>query len=336
MTVLTLGDLSLSYSQKLHSARLKSSLSTMTAELASGRQSDLRKATSGSFNVLASLEHQMGALKAYKTSANEAASYTNALQSALGTVQGSVEDITPALLQAADSGYAPTLTATANDARARFSTVVSAFNVNVADRSLMSGTASGNAALADADTILADLMTAIAAETTAAGVETVVEAWFDDVGGGFETSGYLGSMTGRAPFRVGLSETVTVDVTAADQRVRDVLKGYAMAAVVAEGALPTNEAEQATLMRSAGERLFAANTNFTGMRGEIGAAQAAIDTALARNASEDAVLEIARNDIVGADPYELAVDLEAAQLQLEALYAVTARLSRLSLTEYLR
>jgi flagellar hook-associated protein 3 FlgL len=36
------------------------------------------------------------------------------------------------------------------------------------------------------------------------------------------------------------------------------------------------------------------------------------------------------------DPYEAATKLEAAQSQLEALYTVTARLSRLNLVDFLR
>jgi len=39
---------------------------------------------------------------------------------------------------------------------------------------------------------------------------------------------------------------------------------------------------------------------------------------------------------VNADPFETASTLQAVQLQLETHYAMTARLSRLSLAEYLR
>ena len=37
-----------------------------------------------------------------------------------------------------------------------------------------------------------------------------------------------------------------------------------------------------------------------------------------------------------ADPYRTATDLQAAHTRLETLYVLTARLSRLNLTEYLR
>jgi flagellar hook-associated protein 3 FlgL len=37
-----------------------------------------------------------------------------------------------------------------------------------------------------------------------------------------------------------------------------------------------------------------------------------------------------------ADPYQAATELELAQTQLEAVYTLTARLSRLSLSDYLK
>ncbi len=46
-------------------------------------------------------------------------------------------------------------------------------------------------------------------------------------------------------------------------------------------------------------------------------------------------MEIARTELIGADPYDTATEMEAVQGQLETLYTVTARLSRLSLADFL-
>lgn len=336
MTILSLGDLATSHQQRLQSTRIRTDLARLTNELASGKVDDLRAATGGHLGTLSSLTHQLGALEAYTTAGKEAALFASTLQSALGTVQDSASDLAPLLLEAADTGHAPWLSATAADARAQFRTVVSTLNAHAAGRSLLGGAATGGPPLADAETMLADLAVAVSAETTAADVVTVVEDWFDGTGGGFETIGYLGSDSTLAPFRIGKHETVDLDVTAADQEFRDLLKGYAMAALVDAGALAASPDEQATLMREAGTRMFTANGALTETRGRLGSAEAAIDTAQARNASETGALELARGEIVAADPYATAVELEATQLQLEALYTITARLSRLNLTEFLR
>jgi flagellar hook-associated protein 3 FlgL len=71
------------------------------------------------------------------------------------------------------------------------------------------------------------------------------------------------------------------------------------------------------------------------MRAGIGTLEARIETATARNSAETSALEMARNEIIAVDPYKAATDLSAAQTQLETLYTVTARLSRLSLAGYL-
>ena len=46
-------------------------------------------------------------------------------------------------------------------------------------------------------------------------------------------------------------------------------------------------------------------------------------------------LQVSRNDIRSADPYQTATALTEVQTQIETLFAVTARLSRLNLVDYL-
>ena len=55
-----------------------------------------------------------------------------------------------------------------------------------------------------------------------------------------------------------------------------------------------------------------------------------------RAAAEATALGLAREALIGADPYEAAAALEAAETQLETLYTLTARISRLSLVNFLR
>ena len=55
-----------------------------------------------------------------------------------------------------------------------------------------------------------------------------------------------------------------------------------------------------------------------------------------RNGAETTSLQIARNGITAVDPYETASRLEATRQQLETLYTLTARISRLSLVDFLR
>ena len=65
------------------------------------------------------------------------------------------------------------------------------------------------------------------------------------------------------------------------------------------------------------------------VEGQVAAAQS-------RNGSESSALQIARSEMVAVDAYDAATRLTDAETRLQTLYAVTARLSSLSLTDYLR
>jgi flagellar hook-associated protein 3 FlgL len=71
------------------------------------------------------------------------------------------------------------------------------------------------------------------------------------------------------------------------------------------------------------------------VRADLGVTEARIEEARVANAAETTSLAQARNGLVAADPFEAATALEAVTTQLETLYALTARVSRLSLTNYL-
>ena len=72
------------------------------------------------------------------------------------------------------------------------------------------------------------------------------------------------------------------------------------------------------------------------LAGRIGISEARIDEASTRNESESNALQVLKYDLLGVDAYDAATRMETAQNQLETLYAVTARLSRLSLVDFLR
>jgi len=55
-----------------------------------------------------------------------------------------------------------------------------------------------------------------------------------------------------------------------------------------------------------------------------------------RAEAENTAMSIARAKLLDADPYQTAVKLEQAMTQLDMIYNLTARLSRLSLATYLR
>jgi flagellar hook-associated protein 3 FlgL len=121
-----------------------------------------------------------------------------------------------------------------------------------------------------------------------------------------------------------------------DQSLRDTLAGFAMAALIDRGVLAGDATERGGLAQQAGQQLVSTEDARTTLEARIGTVEAQIEAARTRNSAEETSLGILRSDIGSVDPYEAATRLQTIQSQLESLYLVTARVSRLSLTEYLR
>ncbi len=331
---LSVGDMSQSYQMNRLNADLKSRMNQLSLELTTGKVQDVADRVGGDYSPLTSIERSLKTLEAYQHANASAALTTTTMQNALETVQTYVSDAAPDLLMASDSGHIHMISPATGDAKQKFGAVISAINTQVAGRSLFSGTATDQVSLANPETILNALNLAIAAETTAAGVQGVIDTWFAP-GGDFETVAYQGSTTNLAPLSIGPHESATLTARADDTAIRETLKGLATAALVHDGALASNLTEQTALVSYSASTLISAESSILTMRTNIGTAEAQIEQASVRNATESQVLEIARAGIVEADPYQSATELEAAQIQLETLYTLTSRLSRLSLANYL-
>lgn len=336
MNGVSIGDLALNFQNRRQNVQLKTDLLRLSEELASGHRKDISSLVTGDLLPVASLEHALQTSAAYFTATAEAGLVAETMQVSLELVQNNSAELAASLL-VASSSESPMMIQTASvDAKLRFEAVVSAFNTRVADRYAFSGMTTDTPALADAETILASLQVAIAAETTATGIEAVVSAWFDNPGGGFESVGYTGSNAKLTPARISPTDTVAIDIVASDSDIREILKGFAMSALIGEGALSGDVTEQATLTRTAGEKLLTTDFNLSVLRAKVGSAESRIHNVAASNAAQKHALEIARNELTAVDPFKAATELEAVRTQLETFYTVTARLSRLSLMEYLR
>lgn len=336
MSYISIGDMAQTYMIRRQNTQLETTATRLAQELSTGRTGDVAKRFSGDFTMVSTIETSLKSLEAYKSASNEAAHFATSMQTSLERVQDQTTAAVSALLLTGNSASQIQIQNTASDVRQKFDAVVSALNTQVGGRSIFAGVATDGPALASADSILADLQIAIAGQTTAAGIEAAVDNWFNTSGGGFETTGYLGSSTSLTPFKIGVGQEADLPITAANSTVRDTLKGLAFAALVSEGALAGDLSEQALLLRNAGNELLTAQDKQTEMRAGVGTVEAQIDTVFAQTVSEISGLEIVKSELLSVDLYGAASELEAVQTQLETLYALTARMSRLSLVDFLR
>jgi flagellar hook-associated protein 3 FlgL len=329
MALVSLGDMAQSFLLRRHLAALKGDAQTLLAEVATGQVSDVTRRVQGDFSRLGGVEASLSRLAAYRTATAETAALAGATQVALTTLEDLSADLAPALLTAGQAGTEAGVATAGADARARLESGLAALNSSVAGQSLLGA---GGEPLPGADTILAALESATAGALTASGVEAAVRAWFDDPAG-------YGAMAGgvpRSPVGIAPGETVTLDITARDPGITDSLQALALAALLDRGALAGDAVQRGYLATRAGSALLSSQTPRAELADRVGLAEARLQDAAARNGAEASALGIARAEILGVDSYEAATRLEATQGQIETLYAITARISRLSLVDFLR
>lgn len=332
----TVGDLARTLVLGTHQSRLNRDLDRLGVEVATGFVRDPAKHLDGDVSGLLAIDRTLAQLEAYRLNTADAAFMTGTMQTTLEEIQDRSENLSQVLVSA---GLTPTedlLHTLSNDAENALGQVLNALNRSVGGRFLFSGAATDTPAIIDGETMLGELRTALAGQTTVAGIDAALDNWFDTPGGGFETSAYLGSDTARSPFRLSETESAGVDIRAQDPVFRSLLKSTAKAALATDSTLGLTTEVQTALMVGAGQELLQSQESVVGMRSGLGALEARIEETTTRNAAERTATSLARLELVGIDDYETAALYENTRAQLESLYAISVRSSRMTLVEFLR
>jgi flagellar hook-associated protein 3 FlgL len=333
MTRISVGDASMTNILARQSADLRGQVQRASNEVATGRHADIALVLRGDVAPVLAIDASLSRLAAFKTTTTDAAFQASAQQTTLSGLSSLAAGITTTLLGARDFPTPAQVNTVAADARARLESVVGLLNTQASGRSVFAGVATDTAPLGRPDDLLAALEAAAAGATTAGGVAAAVVNWFADPLG-YGTFYQGGDPLSPAPIAQG--EIADLSTTALDPTIRDTLAGFAMAALIDRGMLAGNTEERARLAQSAGQMLLTSEDGRIGLAAKIGTVEAQIESARTRNAAEETALGILRAEIGSADPYEAATRLETARAQLESLYLVTARVSRLSLVDFLR
>jgi flagellar hook-associated protein 3 FlgL len=335
MSLTTIGDMARHYVLQRRNAVLKQDIDDLVKVLASGEIRDKADPVTGEYMILGDIERSLRLLDGYDLASREARIFADTAQAALGTVQDSVEALSGDLILAAQSGTATGLSVASDQARQVFLDLVDRLNTTVGGRSVFAGIGTSGPALADGAVMLADLRLAVSGLSNPTDITATVAAWFDDPGGGFETSGYVGEEVPLAPFQVSEASEVQMTITAYDPALRAVLKQAALAALAADDALELCAEFQRLLLQQAGQQIVGDVKGLTELRAGVGATQEAIAAGEAENAAARSGFTLLKSEMVAAAPYETATQLEEPRVQLETRYAVTARLAGMTLARYL-
>lgn len=337
MNYVSIGDMAQSFQLRQHNVQLKTVLNRLSEEVVTGQAQDVAEKLGGDVTILAGIDRSLNVIDAYEVVASEAGVLTSTMQASLGLIQDLSGELGPLLLSAATSASPILVQTSTNDAREKFGALVSALNTNVAGRYIFGGAETGAPPVMDSQQIIGILQPLVGAASTPQDAVQALVDWFDAPvgGGGFLDLAYSGSDQAIGPLRIAEGENLTVGANAADHRIRDAMKGFALAALVHDGLFDGDPAARTSLANSAGEFMLTAEGSLSALRAEIGTHEASISAAQARNQAQASSLQIVRTEMLAVDPYEAATALEAVQTQLETLYTLTARLSGLSLVDYI-
>jgi len=335
MNVTSIGDMAHGLMLRTRSTALKSSMITLTDELASGQTSDVATRLGGDYSYLSDIDYNLSRLGGYSVTASEASLFTGAAQLGLERMQTTAATLGAELLKINPISIDTIRLHTGQQARVGLDTVLAALNGSVGGRSVFAGIATDVSPMESSTTLIAELKNEVSGMVLTSQILQTIDDWFAD-GGGFKATMYSGSDQPLAPIQVGTSERVTLSLQADNPEFRSVLRNMALAVLATDPDLGLDVDAQNALLHVAGEGLLNSGTDLTGLRADIGYTEARIEEASSRNAAAQTSLEIARNELLAADPYETASRLEEVQFQLESLYAVTVRTSRLTLLSFLK
>lgn len=335
MNVTSIGDMAQGLMLRSRTADIKNTIGLLTDELSSGQRRNVAERLGGDLAQLTSIDKSVAELKAYNIAASEAKMFTDVAQESLAALQTLTTELAADVISSIPSQLVNVRQSFATRAEGDLQRVITILNTNAAGRSLFAGISTDETPIqGSVDDLLNGVRAAVAGLSDADDIRIAAESWFADPSG-FRATMYAGSDTELAAINVGPGDQVTMDIMADDETFRNLMKDMALTVLATDPTLGIDVANQNELILRSGEGLLSNQNALASLRSDLGYAQSRIAEANVRNSASITSFEIARSTLLSSDPYDAATKLEEAQFQLESLYAVTARTSRLSILNFL-
>ena len=340
---------------------LQNNLAVLTAEMSSGRKADPARELGVGASLLYKLYDDVQQGEAIKNGTGLAGQRLTAMQTALTSVGGLMDQMSPEILKVdalKGNGY----DIIASNAREMLASMTNLLNTSWNGQNLFAGTDSAAPPLADSTRLTDWAAARLDAAASVAGALDGAEAAaligdFDamfanadrDTGAGTSFYGLVYQSTSRtsmagssdaesdAPslIRIGAGETLSYNMRADNPAFKDAFKALSLLSTLdAPDSKLSGEAKQA-LLDQAGELMRGARAQLTVAAGILGSKQQRLDKVaeIQDRAVTAATAQI--NDLEGVDYYTVSDRISTLQIQLQATYSITAQLSKLSLVNYL-
>lgn len=336
MSFSAISDLAGSWAMKRQQQATKFELNQSAKELTTGKKAMSKIADAGEIGRVFAIDKALETGTRYRQAMAQGQVRMEAAQASLATIRGKARDLSMGVLAGLGGQGMPSTMARAATAEGILSEMVSRLNGEVAGRALFAGAAVDRAALKSSDTILTDVRGIMAGAADPATALADVKAYFDDPAGGFATTIYQGSTEDDAPIAMANGESVAGAVRADAQPLRDALRQVAIIAAVSADSSSYSESEIRSLLNAPASENLSTNDKLITLQEKLGIDQELVKRGVTRNEAERMRLNVARNEVASADEFESAARFESLKVQMESIYTVTARLSKMSLINFLR
>ena len=340
---------SLSNSSRSVLMQQASNLAKLQTELSSGRKADVGLDLGSGTGEAVTLRSECNRLNAIMDTNALVSSRLDVTQAALDDMLSTAENFLSTLVGVSDSSGSAAVAQSEGEAGldlliSRLNTqlngsyIFAGLNTDVSPIADYSGTPAGSNQTAVDAAFFAyfgfDQDDPAVANISAADMETFLDgdfaALFDDPAWGNDWSS-ASDQSIRS--RISTSELAETSVSANEDAFRQLAEAFTMIASL--GTSDLGEGAYQAITEKASELLGQAIAGITDLMADMGTAQERVSNASERLAIQTDILNERINTLENVDTTETAVLLQTAVTQMETSYAVTARLSELSLINYL-
>jgi flagellar hook-associated protein 3 FlgL len=306
--------------------RLRERIDTTSEEAVTGQYKDLTAHLSGRIGQAMLSQKAIDDVANERTQLTLKASRLDIIQQSLTAVDNNIGQLGVRMKAALGSEDYTAREAVVRDAQAALASTFSTLNTRHGERYLFSGDATNTKPFADVDSFLDDVRSMAASATDATDFATQMDAYFNTSGSGWQANIYSGTSDTSDP----------AGVTGTDPAITKTVWGLAVLALAgSDETLALLNGNSDALIQAA-DTLAEGQAALTNVRAERGIIQAQIESSKDALDLEETVLTQSFNQMTARDQYEAASELKQLETGLEAAYTLTARLSNLSLLNYMR
>lgn len=336
MSFNSVGDLASNVMLNQASTRVKRSLMQLSQELTTGVTSDVRSTLRNDLTHQMDWEHRLLANSVQDKTLSEALVKIQAKQSVLGSINDTIVSFANSVETIGSGSAVASTNVLSKNAKTLLEQVVSQLNMRAAGQTLFAGTDTDLVSMASVEDIMTSVKASIGPVATVDDVVQGVKDWMNDPVAGYQAIAYLGSMDDPSPIRLTSNRTISETSKADHEALQAVVENLILATLSSDETFAPSEIIQLDLLQTSSNGLRSADASLIELRASLGFVEAELERQKVKTSAETSTLEQLRANVLGIDEYEVASKLQETELQLEKIYAMTARSARMSLLEYLQ